>query len=122
MIELVLHGVIVPKARARVTRNGTFHPHRYQQWKKAAIATLKDLVPSEPNLSGVHVEIILQGKHPRRGDLDNLAGSCLDALVQSDILKDDNLNNVTGLAIWLEYDKNKEPISLIRIGTDENTR
>jgi Holliday junction resolvase RusA-like endonuclease len=117
MKNFTLTGCIVPKARARVTRNGTYHPHRYQHWKRDAITSLTlqavELGLNEP-LSGVAIKIQLVGKHSRRGDLDNIAGSVLDALVQAGILKDDSLSVVSGLAIALQWSK-EPPIVRIRI-------
>jgi Holliday junction resolvase RusA-like endonuclease len=105
-IILELSGGIVPKARARVTRRGTFMPANYRQWKDAAIlefrsqsAPLRDRLP----LEGVTVSIDLIGKHSRRGDLDNISGSILDALVQSGVLRNDNLICVLALTVRLRY-------------------
>jgi len=107
-----LSGPIVPKARARVTANGTYHPHEYQRWKRDAVAALMAQYHGQP-LSGVSVSILLQGKHSRRGDADNIAGAILDALVQAKVLKDDNLIHVRSLAVTLEWDKKLEPESTI---------
>jgi Holliday junction resolvase RusA-like endonuclease len=51
------------------------------------------------------ISIELKGKHSRRGDSDNVAGSVLDALVQAGVLAGDNLKVVSKLAIALEYSK-----------------
>lgn len=108
-IILSLNGSIVPKARPRITRNGSFMPRRYREWKTGAIAELTcqayELGIDTP-LSGVSIAITLNGKHPRRGDLDNISGSILDALVQSHVLKDDSLAHVQSLAIALNWSKN----------------
>jgi Holliday junction resolvase RusA-like endonuclease len=118
---LTLTGGVVPKARARVTRNGTFMPHRYRDWKTATIFTFRAQVVAlglaEP-LSGVGIEIMLLGKHGRRGDLDNIAGSILDALVQSGVLKDDSLSVVSSLAIALQWSQ-QPPTVEIRIESVE---
>jgi Holliday junction resolvase RusA-like endonuclease len=112
-----LRGGIVPKARARVTRRGTFMPKSYQTWKDGAIAELRmqsshlrDRLP----LEGVGIDITLSGKHSRRGDLDNISGSVLDALVQSGVLRNDNLVCVLALAVRLHYGK-AEPTTQITI-------
>ena len=109
---LTLSGPIVPKARARVTSNGTFHPRAYQQWKRGAIASLAAQYRGQA-LSGVAVSILLRGKHSRRGDADNIAGAILDALVQAGVLQDDNLIHVKGLSVALEWSKKTEPESTI---------
>jgi Holliday junction resolvase RusA-like endonuclease len=59
------------------------------------------------------VAILLQGKHSRRGDADNIAGAILDALVQAGVLKDDSLIHVKGLAVALEWSKKLEPESTV---------
>jgi Holliday junction resolvase RusA-like endonuclease len=112
-----LRGGIVPKARARVTRRGTFMPKNYVTWKDSAIAELRlqsshlrDRLP----LEGVGIDITLSGKHSRRGDLDNISGAVLDALVQAQVLRNDNLVCVLALAVRLHYGK-AEPITQITI-------
>lgn len=116
-ITFELAGAIVPKARARVTRNGTFMPKSYQHWKSGAIVDFRlqfaALGQADP-LEGVGVDILLSGKHSRKGDLDNISGSILDALVQGGILRNDNLICVLALSIRLEYGK-AEPTTQISI-------
>lgn len=120
-IFIALDGNVVPKARPRVTRKGTFMPHRYRDWKTAAIfdfrAQAVELGLTTP-LSGVAISIQLVGKHPRRGDLDNIAGSVLDALVQAGVLKDDSISVVSSLAISLQWSKEPPTVS-IRIHSAE---
>jgi Holliday junction resolvase RusA-like endonuclease len=111
-----LPGPVVPKARPRVTVNGTYNPENYSAWKQDAIAYFERQWAREP-LSGVTVSILLKGKHSRRGDLDNIAGAILDALVQAEILKDDNLIHVRGLTVALEWSKKIEPESHIILET-----
>ncbi|MBD1930440.1 MULTISPECIES: RusA family crossover junction endodeoxyribonuclease [Cyanophyceae] len=55
-------------------------------------------------ISRAGVKIQLQGAH--RGDLDNLAGSVLDALVSSGILLDDRITCVPWLTV--EYQVKKQ--------------
>lgn len=114
MLTLKLIGSIVPKARPRVTRNGIFMPPKYREWKKNAIARLINQT-NEHSLTNIKVNVILIGKHNRRGDADNIIGSILDALVQSEILADDNLCCVTGISLELRYDKKKDPYTVIQI-------
>ena len=109
-----LYGPIVPKARPRAWNGRNLTPERYRNWKRDAISLLRPQYLWAP-LSGVAVSIQLIGKHSRRGDADNIAGAILDALVQAEILKDDNLVSVHSLAIELQYSKNVEPYALISI-------
>lgn len=109
---LTLSGPVVPKARPRVTANGTYMPDEYREWKQAAIASFESQYKGEA-LSGVVVSILLKGKHSRRGDADNIAGAILDALVQAGVLKNDNLVHVRGLSVALEWSKKVEPESFV---------
>lgn len=114
MIELILPGSIVPKARPRITRNGSFMPQNYRCWKTLAINRMKQQYQGQ-TLQQAAVSIVLTGKHPRRGDLDNLSGSILDALVQANILRDDNMTVVSSLSIRLEWDKKTEPVAIVQL-------
>lgn len=108
-------GSCVPKARARVTRNGTYFPKRYQEWRRLAeTEILIALKPSEKALLPIQraeVRILLQGKH--RGDIDNISGSCLDALTSAQVLLDDRLSCLPRLVI--EHDPKGECGVLIEI-------
>jgi Holliday junction resolvase RusA-like endonuclease len=87
------------------------------EWKNNAIASLakqKEGMGAEFPLRGVAIAISLRGKHHRGSDIDNIAGSLLDALVQSKILKNDNMSAVTELSIRLEHCED-EPLALIEI-------
>jgi len=93
-LKFWLPGVVIPKARPRVSRNSTYLPQRYQDWQRLAIAELLLQISDRTPLEyPVVVRVLLQGKG-HRGDIDNLAGSCLDALVKSGILEDDRLSCV----------------------------
>lgn len=90
-------------------------PARYRDWKREAIASLTLQafeIGLELPLNSATVTISLVGKHPRRGDPDNIAGSILDALVQSGILKDDSLSVVTSLAIALFHSKDNPTVQI----------
>jgi Holliday junction resolvase RusA-like endonuclease len=56
-----------------------------------------------PPVSGVKIDIQLNSKHPRRGNLDNISASILDALVQNHILGDDSQSHIQGRAIALNW-------------------
>ncbi|WP_373546358.1 RusA family crossover junction endodeoxyribonuclease [Chamaesiphon sp.] len=92
-----LTGKITPKARPRLGRGGAYLPSNYRDWKDDAIAQLlAQSRPPEP-IARAKVSIAIGGK--QRGDLDNIAGAILDALVQSGILLDDRLSVVSKLSI-----------------------
>ena len=111
-----LNGPIVPKARPRVTKRGAHMPENYRDWKEGAIAELSNQYQGEP-LEWAEVTISLSGKHNRQGDADNVAGSVLDALVQSGVLKDDNMKRVPSLTIALDWQKKVEPRAVVVLST-----
>ena len=111
-----LIGPIVPKARARTTANGTYHPHRYNEWKRGAIADISSQYRGTP-LERAEVTISLTGQHNRQGDADNVAGSILDALVQAKVLVDDNMKRVPSLTIALDWKKKVEPKAVVVLST-----
>lgn len=89
---------IVPKARPRLSASGrAFLPKNYRDWKTNAIECLRSQhLPPQP-YQRVTIDVALFGNH--RGDLDNICGAILDALVQAEILQDDRLSVVTAIAI-----------------------
>ncbi len=97
-MELTLVGKITPKARPRVAGGHAYLPKRYRDWKDAAIASLRQQLPSDwvPRC-GVAITIAISGK--QRGDADNIAGAVLDALVQAGVLEDDRLSCLPQLNI-----------------------
>ncbi|MFB6276219.1 MAG: RusA family crossover junction endodeoxyribonuclease [Halothece sp.] len=110
-----ISGKVVPKARPRFNGKTSYLPSNYRQWKEDAKTQLaSQSIPDEP-LEEVSVSITLSGKHSRRGDLDNLAGSILDALVASQIIRDDNLKCVSGLSVQLNYSAKDDPTAQITI-------
>lgn len=106
--QFTLDGAVVPKARPRVTRRGTFLPQRYRDWKQQAIAALVSQKTISEPLEKVTISIELYGSH--RGDLDNIAGAILDALVQSGIILDDRVSLVKALSIRHLDEKDKRAI------------
>jgi Holliday junction resolvase RusA-like endonuclease len=98
-LNIWLEGRVTPKARPRVTRNGTYFPRRYQDWRQSAQAQILAQVSDRSWLPipRAAVKVQLQGAH--RGDLDNLAGAVLDALVFGGILLDDRISCVPRLSV-----------------------
>ena len=62
------------------------------------VCQLAEIGLTLPLPTPVSVAIAIQGKG-HRGDLDNLAGSCLDALVSAGVLVDDRLSCVSRLLV-----------------------
>lgn len=121
ILTLFLPGIVVPKARPRVTSNGTFLPQRYREWREMAefeiTRQLTDLdVDIEFPIKRAEVTIRFVGKHRTNSDLDNMAGACLDALTLkgAGVLQDDRISCVSRLSV--EYEpKAKETGVIIEI-------
>ena len=96
--SFVLNGPVVPKARARVTKNGTFHPARYQEWMKDAMTQLHQRWQREPIDYPVKLTAHLH-RRCKTGDADNLVGSLLDVLVKSGILANDHIAIVPSVSV-----------------------
>jgi Holliday junction resolvase RusA-like endonuclease len=112
-IEMKYHltGKITPKARPRLSKGHAYLPSKYRDWKESAILELRNQpAPVEP-IERCQISIIIGGK--QTGDLDNIAGSCLDCLTQSGIIKDDRLSVVYRLSI--EHQPSQPPGALISI-------
>lgn len=111
-LNLRLEGNITPKARPRVSRGSAYLPKRYREWKEQAISQLiSQLPPTHKPLGKCAVAINLYGS--LRGDLDNLAGAILDALVQSGAIKDDRLSVVRKLTVTHDKSKIKGAVVLV---------
>lgn len=120
LINWGFEGVVVPKARARTTRRGTYHIESYQKWKEDARRAIEIAISKMPAtesqhfpLSGVGIEIEFYGNLAKAADLDNAVGSWLDALVVAGVLKGDSRSHVLKqCGEWVECDR---PHSIIRI-------
>lgn len=89
---------VKPKARPRFYNGRALLPEAYRDWKSDAVKRLrKQVKPDFATIDKAAILVDLQGAI--RGDLDNLAGGILDALVQAEILKDDRLSCVSELHI-----------------------
>ena len=89
-----------PKARPRVTENGTYMPKEYVEWKEAIaeyvrLQNLPTLVGPLSLLSKFYkdrIEVMVsEGAPPRYGqaDVDNLSGGLMDALEDAGCYKND---------------------------------
>jgi Holliday junction resolvase RusA-like endonuclease len=111
--RLELRGPIVPKARPRGRGKQHYLPDDYREWKEAAIGQLRQQL-GPLRLSGIRLNVLLKGKHSRRGDADNIVGAIMDALVQGEILANDNLVAVTALSVELQHSP-LPPVALIAL-------
>jgi Holliday junction resolvase RusA-like endonuclease len=87
------------KARPRVTHNGTYMPPEYQRWMSAAVLQLRKQWDQRPTLDTVDCLTVYLWGREKRGDVDNLAGSVLDALVKAKVLANDGVRNVPALHV-----------------------
>jgi Holliday junction resolvase RusA-like endonuclease len=118
LCRFTLDGAVVPEARPRFGNGCSYLPDGYRLWRETATWELR----SQANQMGVRepiqrssITIHLYGSH--RGDLDNLAGSVLDALVLAGILQDDHLTSVYRLVV--EACRGKRKTTQIEILTGE---
>lgn len=105
-IILTLQGRVVPKARPRLSKDKVHLSSNYRSWRDIAETELAIQFNGRPTINKAIVEIQFLGNH--RGDLDNLAGAILDALVAAKILKDDRLSYVCKLIVEHIESKNCE--------------
>ncbi len=111
LIKLMIPGVVVPKARPRVTSNGTYLPPRYRAWRNHAEVEIYRQI-SEQNITHkfplrkAAIVIRLLGNHRTNSDIDNLAGACLDALTLNGagVLIDDRLSCLPQLSVEFDPD------------------
>ncbi|AFZ11695.1 endodeoxyribonuclease RusA [Crinalium epipsammum PCC 9333] len=111
-------GTVVPKARPRVTSKGTYLPPRYRQWRNhAEVEISRQLWEQEYSqklpLTKAAVKVEVRGSH--RGDLDNILGSCLDALVSAGVLIDDRISVVPRLEVWHNSEGNTGALIEVRV-------
>lgn len=105
---------IVPKARPRFTgTNLAYMPKKYTLCKNRIIFEI--LKAQVPNFKGpVRIEIFLSKKSARaNSDLDNIAGTILDALVKAGVLGGDSLKYIPSL--FIEMTKNTGSLTTVKI-------
>lgn len=93
---------------AGTSKSDSFLPQRYRDWKDVAIASLLSQKTRYEPLEKVTISIELYGA--ARGDLDNIAGAILDALVQAAIIFDDRISLVKALSIKHSGGKTKKAV------------
>ena len=97
--QFELAGLVVPKARPRVSQGIAYLPANYRTWKEGAILELTQQARRqklrEPIPYPVCIDIRYFGH--ARGDSDNLAGAILDALTGAGVLADDSVVHVPSL-------------------------
>ena len=100
-VKFWLPGRVVPKARPRFHGGKISLPRNYRGWKNTAyleiISQLQENGIDELLITKAEVEMQFIGSH--RGDLDNLAGSLLDILCETKIIRDDRVSCISRLVI-----------------------
>ena len=114
--ELIIPGRVVPKARPRFDPRSSraYTPKNYADWLDMASQYVA-LALGKPRMAGplmvrcamspAGVEVAIMGTTPveykgRRGDIDNMAGSVLDALQQGAAIENDS--QVVRLETWFQ--------------------
>ncbi|BAY20746.1 endodeoxyribonuclease RusA [Calothrix sp. NIES-2100] len=103
-------GSIPGKARPRVTRNGTYMPPKYVEFKVSSRKFLPKV--SQPLTPPISIKIALIGSH--KSDLDNIAGTILDILVDQGILDNDSSKQVPDIHIT-RFESSKEKFAQVTL-------
>ena len=103
-----------PKARPRVTANGTFMPGGYQDWRnETRFAMVRAMQGRAPLAVPLSVTIQQASARRGRGDIDNMAGGILDA-GNGVIWQDDR--HIQALSVcWLQAPKDAAPSVVITV-------
>ena len=112
-----LHIPLRPMSKERPRSfSGQTRPYmsrNYKLWLKDAMAVMTEWWVQPPLERTECIGITLFG--PARGDLDNKAGSVMDALVKSRVITDDNVNVVPNLNLRFRRAKTKDAHIHVRI-------
>lgn len=113
--RFILVGRAVPKKRPRVTNRGiAYMPKNYSISQAQLITQFEKQKSSKwESLSYCFLEVDLIGGF--RGDLDNIVGSYLDAMVKAKIIIDDRLSVVKSLSVQHFSGLLKTPTAVVRI-------
>jgi Holliday junction resolvase RusA-like endonuclease len=102
-----------PKKRPVVTKNGTFMPKRYKEWR-TRMAQYLAIGHSVPFSDEVHLTVVFNShstevtvteadktapKYLRQTDIDNLIGGVMDALQESGVIINDR--QITRVTAWM---------------------
>ena len=102
-IRFIIPGNIPGKARPRVTKNGTFMPKSYTDFKIKSKIFLPIL--NSPLTPPIAIKVNLLGSH--RSDADNIVGTILDLIVEHGIIANDSSKKVPDVHIIRYESKHK---------------
>lgn len=108
--EILLKVKLMSKARPRVTRNGTYMPKNYQDWRKEVARQMKEQWALPPIDTPIAVDIECAGA--ARGDIDNYMGAIFDT--GNKILWMDDRSTIIKSA-YITFRKASEKDSFIKI-------
>ncbi len=109
IFDCILSDKVVPKSRPRVTKNATFFPPTYTQWREVASREITEAIRLKLRAAGkvpadllpfdkdhpIAIFVIFYGSLRGNSDLDNAIGSILDVLAfKGWCLQDDNVQRV----------------------------
>lgn len=108
---------VVPKARPKVTSRGTYMPKRYAEWLEEAATYIALAKDHYDGFVGVEMRFTKEGcrvdvweipatRRYLRGDIDNLAGGVLDAMVKGGLIEDDR--QVITLKASISYERKED--------------
>lgn len=99
-----IEGQPIPQGRPKVSRFGVYYGKKSTAYRKELVTLLGGLRGDKPPIDyPVHVTLILAGLSPR-ADLDNSAKNIMDALVDAQVIQDDNATVVRQLNISAQLD------------------
>lgn len=110
--EVLLVLKLMSKARPRVTKNGTFMPRPYQEWRKECAKQMRDQWKLPPIETPIAVDILCVGT--ARGDIDNYMGAIFDCGNQI-IWSDDRATIIQSASICHEKAPEKDSFWRIRV-------
>jgi len=117
-VKIVVPGTPVPKARARVVGKRAYTPERTKRQEKrirdhAFVAMQEGRIKKMAGVVRVDIEIVQKG---RRGDLDNHAKTCCDAM-NNMVYTDDVV--IDDLHVWRTIDPDERTIITVSEAIDD---
>ncbi len=102
-----LHGNIPSKKnRIRFAGGRVYHDSKFDTWHKKAMAELEPQALVEGCIAKTSsITLVFSFESQRKKDLDNVASSVMDLLVDAGILKDDSYKIVPQLILLGSYNK-----------------
>ena len=117
MLQFVLKGLVVPKARPKFNQGQAYLPENYRIWQEKAIIELieqkQKTTMKYPIKTSIKLHITYKGH--ANADADNIAGAIMDVLQQAKIIQNDNLKYIQELKLEFSKTTKKQAETLIQI-------